>query len=270
MARIVSQSNATAANTAGMPADNSVKLSEQEQGRLVRAIESAIEVGEQEQFHAWMRGPFQALLPHESMVCVDLGARGEVRQVDYLHHTLVDAVATDFLCHPEHGLAVYLARLLRGRTQMTCALDADDIDALLATGDGPRERGQLHNAVIHLTKFLPGAGYFFVLVNMPREHFDRCPHLFKLLSLHLKMALSRSIAAQERKNATLLTERELEILHLMRAGKSNREISAILGISAITLKNHINKLYRKLDVQNRTDAVAKGLPLPVLKLDKEG
>ena len=259
-----------AAKTAGMPADNSVKLSEQEQGRLVRAIESAIEVGEQEQFHAWMRGPFQALLPHESMVCVELGDRGEVRQVDYLHHTLVDAAATDFLCHMEHGLAIFLARLLRGRTQMTCALDAEDINAMLETSDGSRDRGQLQNAVIHRTKFLSGAGYYFIFVNMPQEHFDRCQHLLKLLSSHLKMALSRSIAARERKNAALLTERELEILHLMRSSKSNREISGILGISAITLKNHINKLYRKLDVQHRTDAVKKGLPLPALKLDIEG
>lgn len=59
--------------------------------------------------------------------------------------------------------------------------------------------------------------------------------------------------------AAPLTERELEILRWMGEGRSNREISAILDISAITLKNHVTKIYRKLDVQNRADAVARGL-----------
>jgi DNA-binding NarL/FixJ family response regulator len=152
---------------------------------------------------------------------------------------------------------------LRGKTQLTCTMDTNAIDALLETSGGPRDRGQLHNAVIHRTKFLSGAGYFFVLINVAQDQADRCQHLFKLLSSHLKMALSRAITAKERKSAASLTKRELDILHLMSAGKSNREISNAIGISAMTLKNHVSKIYRKLNVQCRTDAVSHISRLPV-------
>jgi DNA-binding CsgD family transcriptional regulator len=54
----------------------------------------------------------------------------------------------------------------------------------------------------------------------------------------------------------LLTAREREILLLLRDGKSNAEIGATLAISPLTVKNHVQKVLRKLGVRNRTQAVA--------------
>lgn len=54
-----------------------------------------------------------------------------------------------------------------------------------------------------------------------------------------------------------LTERELEILHWVRVGKTNLEIGLILGISANTVKNHLKRIFQKLDVSCRAQAVAK-------------
>lgn len=249
-----------------MRKEHAVKLSEQEQDHLIRAIETAIEVGQQEQFQAWMRGPFRTLLPHDIVVCMELGGSGAARQVDCLHHNLDDAATLEFLCNPQHGLAVRLATSLRGSKQTTCALDAHALDALLdvASSSTPRDPGQLQdvrNAIVHQTKFLSGAAYFFLLLNVPEDQVERCRHMFKLLSSHLKMALSRAIAAQAKSSAAALTRREIEILHWMREGKSNNAISGILGISAMTVKDHISKLYRKLDVQNRVEAVSKGRSL---------
>lgn len=53
-----------------------------------------------------------------------------------------------------------------------------------------------------------------------------------------------------------LTEREREILRWAREGKSNLEIGAALDISALTVKNHIQKILRKLAASNRAHAVA--------------
>lgn len=53
-----------------------------------------------------------------------------------------------------------------------------------------------------------------------------------------------------------LTEREREILRWAREGKSNLEIGAALDISALTVKNHIQKILRKLGASNRAQAVA--------------
>lgn len=246
------------ANPAKMPTKNSVKLSEEEQARLIRAIESAIEVTRQDQFHAWMCGPFRALLPHEAVVCLELGEGADAHQVECLHHNLIDAETMDFLCNPEHGLAVRLARASRDGTRPSTSADSNAIVALLA-GDGGRIPAVPQNAVIHRIKLLSGTAYSFVLVNVPQGQVDRCQHLFKLMSSHLKMALSRALPPEERKTAPSLTQRELEILRWMGEGKSNREISVILGINPITLKNHVSKVYRKLDVQSRAEAVSRGL-----------
>ena len=242
--------------------ERSAALGAEEQARLIRAIESAFEVNWPEQFHVWLRGPFRELLPHEILACVELRVGEDARQTDFLLNAPLDAGSMEVLCHPEHGLALRLAKTYRSDRRQSCIVGADALDALLDTGGARPEPGLLHNAVIHRVRLLSGASYSFVLYNVPGDQVDHCRHLFKLLSSHLKMALSRALAKPERRDAAPLTRREVEILQWMSQGKSNREISAQLGISAITLKSHVSKLYRKLDVQNRAEAVARGLHAP--------
>ena len=55
--------------------------------------------------------------------------------------------------------------------------------------------------------------------------------------------------------ALRLTVREGEVLHWLREGKSNWEISAILGNSECTVGKHLENIFRKLNVGNRTAAV---------------
>ncbi|MBK7765022.1 MAG: hypothetical protein IPI44_02390 [Sulfuritalea sp.] len=234
-------------------------LREHEQHLLICAIESALEVANRGQFRSWMRGPFRMLLPHESMACLELDEHDGVRQLVCLHHHLVDAVTMELLDNPEHGLAVRLARTNRGDRRQSCMVTTDSLKALLAKDSSLCDRGLLHNAVIHRIKLLSGPTFCVVLINVAQDQAERCRHLLKLLSSHLKMALSRAIAGQEQMYGGPLTVRELEVLRWMGEGKSNREISAILDISALTLKNHVTKLYRKLDVQSREQAVARGL-----------
>lgn len=52
-----------------------------------------------------------------------------------------------------------------------------------------------------------------------------------------------------------ITEREGEVVRLLLAGRSNREIAGILHISAATVKTHILNIYRKLGVKNRVQLV---------------
>ncbi|WP_208300032.1 XrtB/PEP-CTERM-associated transcriptional regulator EpsA [Aquabacterium sp. A08] len=56
---------------------------------------------------------------------------------------------------------------------------------------------------------------------------------------------------------TGLSARELEIMEWVRMGKTNQEIGMILDISAFTVKNHVQRIFKKLDVVNRAQAVAK-------------
>lgn len=52
-----------------------------------------------------------------------------------------------------------------------------------------------------------------------------------------------------------LTEREIEIIRLLRQGYSNREIGEQIAISESTVKFHVRKIMRKLDVNHRTEIV---------------
>jgi len=62
-----------------------------------------------------------------------------------------------------------------------------------------------------------------------------------------------------------VTLREQEILRWVSLGKSNYEIGTILDISPLTVKNHVQKILRKLDVVNRAQAVGKALELRILR-----
>ena len=53
-----------------------------------------------------------------------------------------------------------------------------------------------------------------------------------------------------------LTPREREILHLIADGFSNQEIADRLYVGVSTVKKHINHIYDKLGVKNRTQAVS--------------
>jgi len=54
-----------------------------------------------------------------------------------------------------------------------------------------------------------------------------------------------------------LTDRELDILNWVTMGKTNPEIGSILDISAFTVKNHLKRVFKKLNVSNRAQAVGR-------------
>ncbi len=64
--------------------------------------------------------------------------------------------------------------------------------------------------------------------------------------------------------AESLSEREVEVLALIDAGKSNKEIARDLVISLGTVKSHANSIFRKLDAKSRTEAVANARSMGLL------
>ena len=61
-----------------------------------------------------------------------------------------------------------------------------------------------------------------------------------------------------------LSERELEVLHLLAAGRANREIAAELYVTLDTVKKHVTHILGKLGVANRTQAAARARSLGLL------
>ena len=71
----------------------------------------------------------------------------------------------------------------------------------------------------------------------------------------------------ERMNGSELTTRELDVLRLIVAGKSNKEIGNDLHISEATVKTHINSLLGKLGVTDRTQAATTALQRGIVHFD---
>ena len=59
--------------------------------------------------------------------------------------------------------------------------------------------------------------------------------------------------------ARVLTDRELEILELIARGMSNAEAARALGLQPGTVRTHLEHIYAKLEVSNRTEAVTQGI-----------
>jgi DNA-binding NarL/FixJ family response regulator len=61
-----------------------------------------------------------------------------------------------------------------------------------------------------------------------------------------------------------LTGRELSILELLAEGSTNKEIAGMLNISDNTVRHHVNNIMEKLQVSDRTEAVATAIRSGVL------
>jgi LuxR family transcriptional regulator, maltose regulon positive regulatory protein len=61
-----------------------------------------------------------------------------------------------------------------------------------------------------------------------------------------------------------LSQRELEVLQLIAQGLSNREIGERLFLALDTIKGHNRRIYDKLQVQSRTEAIARARELGLL------
>jgi LuxR family maltose regulon positive regulatory protein len=61
-----------------------------------------------------------------------------------------------------------------------------------------------------------------------------------------------------------LSRREIDVLRLLAAGRSNQEIASVLVIAESTVKMHVKHLYDKLDVHNRVEAITHARALHLL------
>jgi len=59
--------------------------------------------------------------------------------------------------------------------------------------------------------------------------------------------------------AVALSSREINVLNLVARGLSNKQIASKLGLSDKTVRNHLSRIFRKLDAGNRTQAVMNAM-----------
>jgi len=104
----------------------------------------------------------------------------------------------------------------------------------------------------------------YLLKDSPREQL-----LESIRSVHAgRLSIPPSVAARlaARLHNPDLTDREVEIVRLMLAGKSNKEIGASLNITEGTVKVHVRHLLRKLGASGRAEAIRIALDRGIVHL----
>jgi DNA-binding NarL/FixJ family response regulator len=75
-----------------------------------------------------------------------------------------------------------------------------------------------------------------------------------------------AVRLAERMMRSSLTARELEILEMLAKGLTNKQIGCALTISENTVRNHVNSIMEKLEVSDRTEAVAVAIQQGVIQI----
>ncbi|HEY96278.1 MAG TPA: response regulator transcription factor [Dehalococcoidia bacterium] len=78
--------------------------------------------------------------------------------------------------------------------------------------------------------------------------------------------LDKLVELSHQTPATELSRREIEVLELIAKGTGNKLIADTLSISESTVKTHIQSIFQKLEVNDRTEAVTKALSKGIIRL----
>ena len=249
---------------------------------IVHAIECAVDVRRKYQFFVWTQGSVQTLLPHKLAICgvYDRG-RKEVR-LEAFNSVLVPAGVLGVLTDGESQLMQFIINAWinnRGRawvarlSTMLARPIAPAVEALQAAGfvellvhgvSRPQRASEIETLFIFAS---PGS----VVDKAQVDGIElMLPHLH---STYLRVqSIEREIAeAGVRPSApgvgyssASISEREEQVLGWVREGMSNQEIGQQLGISPLTVKNHVQKILRKLGATNRAQAVARAMSMNLL------
>jgi two-component system NarL family response regulator len=106
----------------------------------------------------------------------------------------------------------------------------------------------------------------YLLKDSPREDLLETIRRIHNGMTYILPAVAAKLA--ERVTRSSLSDRETEVLRLMVAGKSNREIGASLFISEGTVKVHVSNLLKKLKANGRTEAINMALSHGIVNLER--
>jgi len=262
--------------------DDSLEMSVAQMQALVRVIEAAPGVKRRYHFFVWMQNHLHVLLPHVLAVCGTYQRQRREVVFEAFHSVVLPASTLGLLTGVGPPMMASLARAWVENQGRALALSTHDpADLALAGACAELAAAGLGHIVVHgvarpqrpneLESLFLLAGTAGEPPAMLARHFELLlPHLHttylrvqdtERAMNTIKPALPTQPAGG---NVSQITEREKEILLWVREGKSNLQIGEQLGISALTVKNHVQKILRKMGAANRAQAVAMAMTAQLL------
>jgi transcriptional regulator EpsA len=256
---------------------------------IVRAAESALEVRRRYQFFVWSQSNLQVLLPHQLIICGAYIRQRRELQFEAFNNVAVPPEVLEGLTDARGPLMQQLqGRWIDQRCKPVlvsvgslAGLSVEALQtALLAAG----YRELLVHGVSRPQRPTELESFFLLaragrIADKSAETPQRTmlellmPHLhstwLRVLAVERELNdLPRPAAARSSLNGPAsgagITERERQILSWLREGMSNQQIGEVLSISPLTVKNHVQKILRKLGAANRAQAVARAMSMNLL------
>ena len=248
---------------------------------LVRVIESAVEVRRRYQFFVWTQSNFQSLLPHTLAIC---GAYERSRKQVQLEAFNSISVAPSIMGFLTDGQSAFMQGVLgawsdnRGKP-LTVKVDAFGGRNTSPARDALQEAGFTELLVhgVSRPQRTSEIESFFILTSPRQNVTEQHRTYIELLLPHLHRTYLRvqyhereindkvaPPAQQPGYSRATITAREEQILSWVREGMSNQQIGEKLSISPLTVKNHVQKILRKLGATNRAQAVARAMSMNLL------
>jgi len=238
---------------------------------IVLNLDASLRVHARAHFFSWTQGLLQSLIRHELLICTLCLGKPPAFRADGFSMTTPDPTLFSDVFLRDTSVAPTLLKAWEEKRYQPVSVDTSATS--LGSGAFAREVERLGatQLLVHGVHDADGRALtLFTFACRPGSIGPRQVYLAQLLapSLHaawVRTQLQRTASAVEKASGqSVLTVRELDILKWIYLGKSNFEIGAILKISPLTVKNHVQKILRKLNVVNRTQAIGKALELRIL------
>jgi transcriptional regulator EpsA len=234
---------------------------------LLLSIDASLAVSTARQFYTWAQGLLQGVVPHRVLFCLRPGSEPTAYVLDTFSALVCDATEFGALLIRDPVLTPNLIEAWKGARHTPVARAVDQLGQLGGSALARAfQRVGASRVAMHGTHDAAGEmTTLFIFASALSDVAVNQSYLLRLIVPFLSAAWIRSQVSERAPSATrdscapVLTAREREVLRWIYLGKGNAEVGAILRISALTVKNHVQKILRKLNVANRAQAVGKAL-----------
>jgi len=240
---------------------------------LMLNMDASLRVHARPHFFSWTQGLLQSLIRHEVLICALRNGEPMSFHVDTFSTLPSEPARFSDIFRRDASVMPHIIRAWEENRFEPVVMEAGE-GSPFAASSMSRELQRLGATTLVTHGMHDAAGQvvsLFTFACRSGAIGSRQAYLAQLVIPFLHSAWVRTqvnrpaeSAGAHASDAGVLTTREREILKWIYHGKSNFEIGAILQISPLTVKNHVQKILRKLNVQNRTQAVGKALELRVL------
>lgn len=258
--------------------DTDAMLTEEQRSVFIEVVEESLRVSQRSHLFNWLQRGMQYLIGHEVLM---FGIKSEDDVYDYEYLTssryFTDTQFNQVLDANTGIVKKALAQWSKKQTPVFATKQETLADfhqySLIQLDEEAVQASELKEFVVHgFGNARASSSSVVVFGRLNAEFNEKTAYLLSLLMPYIHCALVKVTSSKVAQTAVTnklqlskrITKREAEVLQWLYMGKTNWEISNILNISPLTVKNHVQNIIRKLNVENRSQAAAKAAKIGLI------